>query len=87
MQIRNSPDFFVARARALTHSVGSFTGAITPFSVSWSSSSFKRGLSVQPFRLGRKDWPRGTAVNRLDERSYVVDTPTGVLRRNRQHLK
>ena len=46
MQIRNSPDFFVARARALNHSVGSFTGAITPFSVSWSSSSFKRGLYI-----------------------------------------
>ena len=44
MQIRNSPDFFVARARTLTHSVGSFTGAITPFSVSWSSSSFRCGL-------------------------------------------
>ena len=26
-------------------------------------------------------------MKRLDERSYVVDTPTGVLRRNRQHLK
>ena len=53
MQIRNSPDFFVTRARALTHSVGSFTGAITPFSVSWSSSSFKRGLSAKGiFRAG-----------------------------------
>ena len=31
MQMRNSPDFFVARARALTHSVGSFMGAITPY--------------------------------------------------------
>ena len=43
--------------------------------------------SLQPFRLGRKDWSRGTVVKRLDERSYVVDTPTGVLRRNRQHPK
>ena len=41
----------------------------------------------QPFRLGRKDWSRGTVVKRLDESSYVVDTPTGVLRRNRQHLR
>ena len=53
MQIRNSPEFFVARARALTHSVGSFAGAITTFSVSRSSSSFKRGLSVKGiFRAG-----------------------------------
>ena len=44
-------------------------------------------VRLQPFRLGRKDWSRGTVVKRLDERSYVVDTPTGVLRRNRQHLK
>ena len=41
----------------------------------------------QPFRIGRKDWSRGTVVKRLDESSYVVDTPTGVLRRNRQHLR
>ena len=26
-------------------------------------------------------------MKRLDEMSYVVDTPTGVLRRNRQHMK
>ena len=44
-------------------------------------------VRLQPFRLGRKDWSRGTVVKRLDERSYGVDTPTGVLRRNRQHLK
>ena len=44
-------------------------------------------VRLQPFRLGRKDWSRGTVVKRLDERSYVVDTPTGVLRRNRQHLR
>ena len=44
-------------------------------------------VRLQPFRLGRKDWSRGTVVKRLDERSYVVDTPTSVLRRNRQHLR
>ena len=44
-------------------------------------------VRLQPFRLGRKDWARGTVVRRLDERSYLVDTPTGVLRRNRQHIK
>ena len=44
-------------------------------------------VRLQPFRLGRRDWSRGTIVKRLDERSYVVDTPTGVLRRNRQHLR
>ena len=43
-------------------------------------------VRLQPFRLGRNDWSRGTVVKRLDEISYVVDTPTGVLRRNR-HLK
>ena len=44
-------------------------------------------VRLQLFRLGRKYWSRGTEVKRLDERSYVVDTPTGVLRRNRQHLR
>ena len=44
-------------------------------------------VCLQPFRLGRKDWARGTVVRRLDDRSYLVDTPTGVLRRNRQHIK
>ena len=44
-------------------------------------------LEEQPFRLGRKVWSRGTVEKLLDERSYVVDTLTCVLRRNLQYLK
>ena len=44
-------------------------------------------VRLQPFKLGRKDWSKGTVIKRLDERSYVIDTPKGVVRRNRQHLK
>ena len=44
-------------------------------------------VRLQPFKLGRKDWSKGTVIKRLDERSYVIGTPKGVVRRNRQHLK
>ena len=44
-------------------------------------------VRLQPFKLGRKDWSKGTVIQGLEERSYVIDTPKGVVRRNRQHLK
>ena len=36
--------------------------------------------------LGQKTWKRGTVNKRLDERSYEVETESGVLRRNRVYL-
>ena len=44
-------------------------------------------VRLQPFKIGEKTWAKGTVIKRLDERSYHVETPSGVLRRNRQHLK
>ena len=44
-------------------------------------------VRLQPFTLGRKDCSKGTVFKRLDERSYVIDTPKRVVRRNRQRLK
>ena len=44
-------------------------------------------VRLQPFKLGEKKWQKGTVINRLDQRSYLVDTDSGMLRRNRQHLK
>ena len=44
-------------------------------------------VRLQPFKLGRKDWSKGTVIKRLDERSYVIDTPKCVVRRNLQHPK
>ena len=44
-------------------------------------------VRLQPFKLGRKDWSKGTVIKRLDERSYIIDTAKGVVRHNRQHLK
>ena len=43
-------------------------------------------VRLQPVKMGRKDWSKGTVVKRLDERSHVKDTPTGVVRRNSQQL-
>ena len=40
-----------------------------------------------PLRLGRKEWEKGVVPNRLDQRSYEVETSRGILRRNRVHLR
>ena len=44
-------------------------------------------VRLKPFIKGRKVWEKGTVTQRLDERSYEVETPKGYLRRNRVHLK
>ena len=44
-------------------------------------------VRMQPFRLGKKEWDKATVVRRLDQRSYEVETPSGVYRRNRVHLR
>ena len=42
---------------------------------------------MRPFRLGKKVWEKATVTNRLDERSYEVETQVGTYRRNRADLK
>ena len=43
-------------------------------------------VRIKPCILGQKTWKRGTVNKRLDERSYEVETESGVLRRNRVYL-
>ena len=44
-------------------------------------------VRMQPFKLGQKEWKKGTIKRRLGEKSYEVETPDAVYRRNRVHLK
>ena len=45
-------------------------------------------MRIKPFQLGDKVWKKGTVTSRLDERSYLVESPDGATyRRNRLHLK
>jgi len=49
----------------------------------------KRGdtARLKPFQLGKREWQKGIVQKRLDERSYEVETPYNVVRRNRVHLR
>ncbi|XP_011664712.2 uncharacterized protein K02A2.6-like [Strongylocentrotus purpuratus] len=44
-------------------------------------------VRMQPLVQGQKNWERAIVKRRLDERSYVVETPSGIYRRNRVHLR
>ena len=44
-------------------------------------------VRLKPIRLGQKGWNKGTVVTRLDERSYDIETPDGMYRRNRAHIR
>ena len=45
-------------------------------------------VRMKPFHLGSKEWKKGTIASKLDERSYMVETPDGdTYRRNRYHLR
>ncbi len=44
-------------------------------------------VRMKPFRAGAKEWEKATVRDRLDERSYRVETPHGIFRRNRADLK
>ena len=44
-------------------------------------------VKIKPWKLGGKEWQLGSVRKRLDERSYEVQTPCGILRRNRIHLR
>ena len=39
-------------------------------------------VRVKPWQIGRKEWNKGVVKRRLDERSYDVELPNGVLRSN-----
>ena len=44
-------------------------------------------VRLKPFQLGKREWQKGIMQSRLDERSYEVETPHHVVRRNRVHLR
>ena len=45
-------------------------------------------LHMKLFHLESKEWEKGTITSKLDERSYMVETPDGdAHRRNRYHLR
>ena len=44
-------------------------------------------VRLKPFQLGRQEWQKGIVRDRLDERSYKVETPQSIVRRNRVHLR
>lgn len=44
-------------------------------------------VRMQPLVQGRKNWERAIVRRRFDERSYLIETPTGTYRRNRVHLR
>ena len=44
-------------------------------------------VRMKPFIKGRKEWKKGIVLERLDQRSYEVQTDDGTYRRNRVHLK
>ena len=45
-------------------------------------------VRMKPFRLGDKNWQKAIVTERLDQRSYTVETPDGgTYRRNRYHLR
>ena len=44
-------------------------------------------MRVEPWRAGRKEWQKGVVKSRIDKRSYEVELPQGLLRRNRVELR
>ncbi|PFX33304.1 Retrovirus-related Pol polyprotein from transposon 17.6 [Stylophora pistillata] len=49
----------------------------------------KRGdpVRIKPFQLGKREWQKGIVRSRLDEKTYEVETPHDVVRRNRVHQR
>ena len=43
-------------------------------------------MRVEPWHAGRKEWQKGVVKRRIDKRSYEVELPQGLLRRNRVEL-
>jgi hypothetical protein len=44
-------------------------------------------VRMKPFIKGQREWKKAVVVDRLDERSYTVDTPDGSYRRNRADIR
>ena len=44
-------------------------------------------VRVKPWQVGKKEWDKGVIRKRLDDWSYEVELPNGVLRRNRVHFR
>ena len=44
-------------------------------------------MRVEAWRAGRKEWQKGVVKSRIDKRSYEVELPQGLLRRNRVELR
>ncbi|CAB4011661.1 Retrovirus-related Pol poly from transposon opus [Paramuricea clavata] len=44
-------------------------------------------VRIKRWKLGKKEWQLGSVRKRLDERPYEVQTPCGILRKNRIHLR
>lgn len=44
-------------------------------------------VRIKPTVMNKKTWEKGTVLERLDERSYNVSCDSGVIRRNRVHLR
>ena len=44
-------------------------------------------VRLKPFQLGKREWQKGIVRSGLDERSYEVETPHHVVRRNRVNLR
>ena len=43
-------------------------------------------VRIKPVKLGQKEWDRGVVTKQVNQRSYEVETPKGICRRNRVHL-
>ena len=44
-------------------------------------------VRMKPLVNGQKTWQKAVVTERLDQRSYLVETPTAMYRRNRVHLR
>ena len=44
-------------------------------------------VRLKPLQLGKREWQKGIVRSWLDERSYEVETPHHLVRRNRVHLR
>ena len=74
MQMCNSPEFFIAIAIELTQTVGSVTGAITPFAARLLSYMFRRGFRAKGTFLGGEI--TGCTVGYVSRCTSPVKQPT-----------
>lgn len=44
-------------------------------------------IRMKPYKMGDKEWKKAVVNKRLDERSYEIETPDGIYRRNWVYLK